>query len=139
MSMDRKEFCEMLVKAREEAGYNKSQLCIESEMLLSQLLRIETAHNNFGLDKSLKYLSGIHKAVGIRKGRKKIVFSDVEQFADWLPSTYQEMGSRNALATKIGSDSNVLSNIEKKNTKVSIDTFLKTVNVLGYTVTIENL
>ena len=126
--MNRIEFSQQLIVQRESAGIGKNELCRLTGFTFNQLQYLEKASNNYNINLVCTYLAAI----------KRKVICDFEGFADWMTSTRKLEYTQRALADKAGITYVTIANIESKKHIVRIDTLLKIVDVLGYTIKIEN-
>ena len=63
--MDRIEFSQMLVQAREDAGLGKNEMCRRTGYTFVQLQLLETKPNNFAMDKAFHYLESVAMTLSI--------------------------------------------------------------------------
>ena len=120
--MDRKEFCVLMAKAKQESGRGTSDISFDMKMLLPTLRRLE-------------YLQVINAHIQIDKN----IIADYENLLAWLVDIRKTHSlSQRALAKEIECAPLTIANIERTETIISIDTFLKIVDVLGCTINIEN-
>ena len=133
--MDRKEFCVLMAKAKQESGRGTSDISFDMKMLLPTLRRFEKGEHNFNLKKIMEYLQVINAHIQIDKN----IIADYENLLAWLVDIRKTHSlSQRALAKEIECAPLTIANIERKETIISIDTFLKIVDVLGCTINIEN-
>ena len=136
--MNRIEFSQQLIVQSESAGIDKNELCRLTGFTFNQLTYLENASNNYNINLVCTYLAAIKSKMVLLKGKKRKVICDFEGFADWMTSTRKLEYTQRALADKAGITYVTIANIESKKHIVRIDTLLKIVDVLGYTIKIEN-
>lgn len=135
--MNRAEFCQLLVETREKTGLSKNAMCRLTGFTFGQLQFLEAKPNNFSMDKAFYYLDCICKVVIVQKGRSKKMLCDMNSVASWLQNARKGVYSQRTLATAIDCAYPTIANIERGSSKVTVDIFLKLVDVLGYTIKIE--
>lgn len=136
--MDRLEFCQQLVQARENVGVSKNEQCRRTGVAFKQLQLLESKPNNFAINKAIDYLTAIGCSLVISNGKQAVSINYASDFSDWLKDARHGKFSQRALADAVGCVYPTIANIERGKTIVTIDTFLKIIDVLGYTVQIEN-
>lgn len=133
--MDRKEFCALMAKAKQESGIRISDISFNMKMLLPSLRRFEKGEHNFNFKKVMEYLQAINSHIQI----DKVTIANYESLLLWLVDVRKTHSlSQRALAKKIECAPLTIANVERKATIISIDTLLKIVDVLGYDIKIEN-
>lgn len=137
--MNRADFCILMSQAKQEAGVSTSELSFAMKMLLPTLRRFEKGTHNFNLKKALEYLSVINYGLLLESEQKKVLITCYDELIAWMIEARQNIFSQRQLAEKIGAAHLTIANIERKATTVSIDTFLKIVDVLGYVIKIEKI
>ena len=65
--MDRKEFCVLMAKAKQESGRGTSDISFDMKMLLPTLRRFEKGEHNFNLKKVMEYLLRIKYSLSLKK------------------------------------------------------------------------
>ena len=71
--MDRKEFCVLMAKAKQESGRGTSDISFDMKMLLPTLRRFEKGEHNFNLKKVMEYLQVINAHIQIDKNIIKFI------------------------------------------------------------------
>lgn len=137
--MDRKEFCDLLVRSREEAGIGKNEMCRRTGFTFVQLQLIEVKSNNFAMDKALHYLNNLDMCLCLEKGGEYQKILSIASISNWLKNAREGKYSQRALALEIGCTYSTIANIERGSNKVTIDKFLRLTDKLGYTIKIESL
>ncbi len=129
----------MIVKTREDGEIGKIEMCRKVSIMLNDLNNIEIRYRNSKIDRIIEYLFVLQKAICLNKGKAKNIILDSGQFADWMIARRGDKISRYAITKHLSCANNVVANIEDKTRIPTIDMFLKIVEALGYTVTIEDL
>lgn len=136
--MDRIEFSRLLTNEREQANVGKNEMCRKTGYTFVQLQLLEDKPNNFSMDKAFHYLECLGAVIVIYKQRKKYAINSIESVAKWLKKARADISQR-TLAEKTGSSNVTIANIERQSTKITIDTFLKILEALGYELKIESI
>ena len=96
--MDRKEFCVLMAKAKQESGRGTSDISFDMKMLLPTLRRFEKGEHNFNLKKVMEYLQVINAHIQIDKN----IIADYENLLAWLVDIRKTHSlSQRALAKEI--------------------------------------
>lgn len=135
--MDRIEFSQMLVQARENAGLGKNEMCRRTGYTFVQLQLLETKPNNFAMDKAFHYLESIEMTLSIAKDGCSIKLTDIASTATWLKAARNGIYTQRSLAEVVGCTYPTIANIERGSNKVTVNNFLKLADTLGYTIKIE--
>lgn len=135
--MDRIEFSQMLVLARERIGLGKNEMCRQTGYTFVQLQLLETKPNNFAMNKAFHYLDSIGMILAIDKDGNSTKLNDIESIATWLKAARNGIYTQRSLAEAVGCTYPTLANIERGSNKVTVDNFLKLADTLGYTIKIE--
>ena len=135
--MDRIEFSQMLVLARERVGLGKNEMCRQTGYTFVQLQLLETKPNNFAMNKAFHYLDSIGMILAIGKDGNSTKLNDIESIATWLKTTRNGIYTQRSLAEAVGCTYPTIANIERGSNKVTVDNFLKLTDTLGYTIKIE--
>lgn len=135
--MDRIEFSQMLVLARERIGLGKNEMCRQTGYTFVQLQLLETKPNNFAMNKAFHYLDSIGMILAIHKDGNSIKLNDIESIATWLKAARNGIYTQRSLAEAVGCTYPTIANIERGSNKVTVDNFLKLADTLGYTIKIE--
>ena len=136
-SMDRIEFSQMLVLARERIGLGKNEMCRQTGYTFVQLQLLETKPNNFAMNKAFHYLDSIGMILAIDKDGNSTKLNDIESIATWLKAARNGIYTQRSLAEAVGCTYPTIANIERGSNKVTVDNFLKLADTLGYTIKIE--
>ena len=135
--MDRIEFSQMLVLARERIGLGKNEMCRQTGYTFVQLQLLETKPNNFAMNKAFHYLDSIGMILSIDKDGNSTKLNDIESIATWLKAARNGIYTQRSLAEAVGCTYPTIANIERGSNKVTVDNFLKLADILGYTIKIE--
>lgn len=135
--MDRIEFSQMLVLARERIGLGKNEMCRQTGYTFVQLQLLETKPNNFAMNKAFHYLDSIGMILAIDKDGNSTKLNDIESIATWLKAARNGIYTQRSLAEAVGCTYPTIANIERGSNKVTVDNFLKLTDTLGYTIKIE--
>lgn len=135
--MDRIEFSQMLVLARERIGLGKNEMCRQTGYTFVQLQLLETKPNNFAMNKAFHYLDSIGMILSIDKDGNSTKLNDIESIATWLKTARNGIYTQRSLAEAVGCTYPTIANIERGSNKVTVDNFLKLADTLGYTIKIE--
>ena len=135
--MNRIEFSQMLVQAREHAGHGKNEMCRQTGYTFVQLQLLETKPNNFAMDKAFHYLESIGMTLAVWKDENDTKLSDIASIATWLKAARNGVYTQRSLAEAVGCTYPTIANIERGSNKVTVDNFLKLADTLGYTIKIE--
>lgn len=135
--MDRIEFSQMLVLARERIGLGKNEMCRQTGYTFVQLQFLETKPNNFAMNKAFHYLDSIGMILAIDKDGNSTKLNDIESIATWLKAARNGIYTQRSLAEAVGCTYPTIANIERGSNKVTVDNFLKLADTLGYTIKIE--
>lgn len=135
--MDRIEFSQMLVLARERIGLGKNEMCRQTGYTFVQLQLLETKPNNFAMNKAFHYLDSIGMILSIDKDGNCTKLNDIESIATWLKAARNGIYTQRSLAEAVGCTYPTIANIERGSNKVTVDNFLKLADTLGYTIKIE--
>ena len=136
--MDRKEFCKLLVKARKKSGVRTMEMCSISGLNRDTINRIEKGINNFGLEKILKYLEATKHTVKLQSQNsdKYLMIQCYSDFLGILKEIKKKYTERE-LATLIDGSDTVIGAIIRKTHSASVDTFLKLMEAMKYTIELE--
>lgn len=139
INMDRNSLRKILIKTREDTGITKTAMSFKMKMMYSNFVMFESLENNSHLDKIIEYLWILKKAIYLSKDDVKNAIISAGQFSYWLSAHRDGVCTQQSLSKTIGASVSTISGIEQGKTLPRIDMFLKIVEALGYTVTIEDL
>ena len=137
--MNRLEFCNMMADAKKNSDKTTSEITFAMKMLLPTLRRFEKGDHNFNVKKVMEYLDVINHQLVLRSETKIDVCRTYDDVILWIKNTREGKYSQRKLAEVIQSSHNSITYIERQIATISIDMFLKIVQVLGYQVKIEKL
>lgn len=137
--MDRLEFCNILAEAKENSGKTTSEISFAMKMLLPTLRRFEKGEHNFNVKKVMEYLNVINNQLVLISTTNKEVCRNYDEIVLWIKNTREGEFSQRKLAEAIQSSHITIANVERQVSIISIDVFLKIVQVLGYEIKIEKL
>lgn len=132
--MDRKEFLNLMVAAKELSGKSTNTVSFDLRMQWSTLRRFEKGTNNSNMKKIFDYLRVIGFCLFLNNTEK---LRNYDELVDWLVAFRTNKYSQRQLAEKIGVAYLTIANIERKATVMSLDTFLKIVDVLDCQISIQ--
>ena len=133
-NMNRQEFCQIIVDIRKQSTIKMKDICFQMGVMPTAIYRLEKGSSNFEMG-NMKALQHI---LVIENGQHSYRTNDAQELGSILALIRKEKAiSQRALAEKAGYSHLTIANIERKTTTISIDTLLKTVDVLGYTINIE--
>lgn len=138
-SMDRVDFCKMLISLREKSGIGKNEMCRMAGFTFNQLQLLENKPNNFSIDKVFVYLNTLNHVLVLDGEEYCVQIRNISDVSKWLKKARGVNFTQRSLATVIGCSYLTIANIERCANKISIDIFLKIAHVLNYTVKIESV
>lgn len=136
--MDRNEFSFLLVAQREANNIGKNELCRSAEFTFLQLQRLESAGNNYNMGLVFRYLAVVNSNVCLQKGKKEWCLTEYNQIPKWLAKARDGKFSLRKLAIAADCSYSAVTNVEHGKTVISVDLFLKLVEVLGYSIEIKS-
>lgn len=135
--MDRIEFCEMM--SVERNNRNVSIYSIQNKMGIQFgcAQRIGKGKHNFNLNKAIDFIAAFNCAIELQNDEMCFVVNDYLSFIEWFIKIRNAQNyTQRTLAEAVGYTHVTIANIERKKTILPIDTFLKLMDVLGYTIKI---
>lgn len=135
--MDRLEFCNLMEQAKASSNLPPSEISFSMKMLMPTLRRFEKGEHNFSMTKVMEYLKVLQAKLIICKNSSKKDFTNYEQLISWLVSERKKSFSQRSLAEAVGMSYVMLARVESHKSNLTIDVFLKIVEVLGYNITIK--
>lgn len=127
----------MLAAMRQKSNKKMAEICAVMGVLPTAIYRLEKNYNNFEIDKALAYINVFQMQLILTKKGDTICLSNSSDFASWLKETRNNQYTQRSLAEQAGCTYQTIANIERGTTIVRIDTLLKLIEVLGYTIKIE--
>lgn len=132
--MDRIEFCNMLVAAKERSGKTTNTVSFDLRMQWTTLRRFEKGINNPSMNKVFEYLNVVNAALILDSK----VFTESKTLVEFIVNARTGKMSQRQLADAIGVSYVMVARVESGKSNLTLDVFLKIIDVLGYTVQIEN-
>ena len=113
-------------------------ICFQMGVMPTAIYRLEKGSNNFEMGNMMSYIKALQHILVIENGEHSYRTNDAQELGSILALIRKEKAiSQRALAEKTGFVYSTIVKIESKKSIISIDTMLKIVDVLGYTVKIE--
>ena len=137
--MNRLDFCKLMEQAKIASGIPASEISFSMKMLMPTLRRFEKGEHNFSLVKVMEYLQVLHAQLVIYNEKSTVVVTEYSQLIEWLVSARKNGYTQRKLAEAVGISYVMLARIESNKSSLSIDVYLKIIEVLGYSVNIELL
>lgn len=137
--MNRLDFCKLMEQAKIASGISASEISFSMRMLMPTLHRFERGKHNFNLVKVMEYLKVLHAKLVIYNKESTITVDEYSQLVEWVVSARKDSYSQRKLAEAIGISYVMLARVESHKSNLSIDVFLRIVEVLGYNITIKSL
>lgn len=137
--MNRLDFCKLMEQVKIASGISASEISFSMRMLLPTLRRFEKGKHNFTLVKVMEYLKVLHAKLVIYNKESTITVDEYSQLVEWVVSARKDSYSQRKLAEAIGVSYVMLARVESHKSSLSIDVFLKIVEVLGYNIKIKSL
>lgn len=137
--MNRLDFCKLMEQAKIASGISASEISFSMRMLLPTLRRFEKGKHNFTLVKVMEYLKVLHAKLVIYNKESTITVDEYSQLVEWVVSARKDSYSQRKLAEAIGVSYVMLARVESHKNNLSIDIFLRIVEVLGYNIKIKSL
>lgn len=137
--MNRLDFCKLMEQAKIASGIPASEISFSMKMLMPTLRRFEKGEHNFSLVKVMEYLQVLHAQLVIYNEKSTVVVTEYSQLIEWLVSARKNDYTQRKLAEAIGISYVMLARIESNKSSLSIDVYLKIIEVLGYSVNIKLL
>lgn len=137
--MNRLDFCKLMEQAKIASGIPASEISFSMKMLMPTLRRFEKGEHNFSLVKVMGYLQVLHAQLVIYNEKSTVVVTEYSQLIEWLVSARKNGYTQRQLAEAVGISYVMLARIESNKSSLSIDVYLKIIEVLGYSVNIKLL
>lgn len=137
--MNRLDFCKLMEQAKIASGILASEISFSMKMLMPTLRRFEKGEHNFSLVKVMEYLQVLHAQLVIYNEKSTVVVTEYSQLIEWLVSARKNGYTQRKLAEAVGISYVMLARIESNKSSLSIDVYLKIIEVLGYSVNIKLL
>lgn len=136
--MTRNDFCKMMEQAKIVSGISTSEICFTIKMLMPTLRRFEKGEHNFSLVKVMEYLKVLHAQLAIYNEKSIVTITEYSQLIEWLVSARKNIYTQRKLAEAIGISCDMLTRVESYRSNLTIDVFLKIIEVLEYNIKIVN-
>lgn len=137
--MNRLEFCNLMEQAKTSSNIPSSEISFSMKMLLPTLRRFEKGEHNFSMTKVMEYMNVLQANLVICKKSSKKSFTTYEQLISWLISERKKSFSQRSLAEAVDMSYVMLARVESQKSNLTIDVFLKIVDVLGYNIEIKSI
>ena len=125
--MNRQEFCQIIADIRKQSTIKMKDICFQMGVMPTAIM-----------GNMMSYIKALQHILVIENGQHSYRTNDAQELGSILALIRKEKAiSQRALAEKAGYSHLTIANIERKTTTISIDTLLRTVDVLGYTINIE--
>lgn len=137
--MNRKEFCELLVKAKKDSGVRTVDLCSSSKLNRDAVNRIEKGVNNFDLKKALQYLVATKHIIKLRIQDGKSEDVTISRYSNFLTlfKKFKKIYTERELSALLECSHTTINRILQAKNVINIDTFLKLMTIMGYDVELE--
>lgn len=135
--MNREEFCKILKECRQQSEYKVKELCFKLNTMPTDIYRMERGTNNFLLSRVIEFLNATGHTIQLHRQTHIFCVAEYYAFLEWFIATRTRSHTQRSLAEKAQCSYAAIANAERKLNIMSIDIFLKTVEALGYTITIE--
>ena len=137
--MDRFEFCNLMEQAKLSSGITSSEISLSMKMLFPTFRRFEKGKHNFSMTKALEYINILHAELVIYNDVISTSITEYSQLIEWLISVRKENYTQQKLADDINISKGMVIRIESQKSNLSVDIFLKIVDVLGYKIDIQSI
>lgn len=131
--MNRQQLGEVLKGHRVNNGVLLKRICAQMDTGESTIYRIEKGLYNFNCDMWIDYMNAIGTIALLSLGKKVVHINSIDDIVEFIKTlrTENEMSQR-----EFGSKCNIshitVANIERGQTRVTIDVFLAIINAFGY-------
>ena len=133
--MNRQEFCQIIADIRKQSTIKMKDICFQMGVMPTAIYRLEKGSSNFEMGNMMSYIKALQHILVIENGQHSYHTNDAQELGSILALIRKEKAiSQRALAEKTGFVYSTIVKIESKKSIISIDTMLKIVDVLGYTV-----
>lgn len=137
--MDRLEFCNLMEKAKLSSGVTSTEISFAMKMLFSTFRRFEKGKHNFSMTKALEYINALHAKLVIYNDVTSTSITEYSLLIEWLISARKKNYTQQQLVDNISISRDMLIRIESQRSNLSVDIFLKIVDVLGYKIDIQSI
>lgn len=136
--MNRQEFCKIVADIRKQSSIKMKDICFALKVMPTTIYRIEAGENNFNINFMMSYLSVLKTRLTIFTDKETVVLKDYDQIIQWIVQKRKGAFTQRQLAKILNVTYPTIANIERKTTFMGVDLFLKIIDILGYTIKIEN-
>lgn len=137
--MDRIEFCNLLVRAKEQSGKSTNTVSFDLRMQWSTLRRFEKGANNSNMKKVFEYMAVIDSCLHIVSDNSDKTILNYDDLISWITKERNGKYTQRQIAKIINISYVMIANIESRKNSLTIDVFLRIIDALGYTVKIERI
>ena len=137
--MTREDFCNLLADTKAKIGLTTTDISFDMRMQLSTLNRLEKGKTNFSVQKIIEYVKCLKANLCLYKKNKSTKIYEYDDVISFIKKARKGIYSQRDLAKEIGCTHSTIANIESNISIVSIDVFLKILEVLGYELKIESI
>jgi DNA-binding XRE family transcriptional regulator len=123
--------------AKEKSGIKFSQLSFQLHAMPTSLHRLEKGSHSFSVKKAIEYLNATGHVIEL-DGKYPVSLKSYDLFPLWLTKAREQI-KQSELARLTGITLATITNAESGKNVINIDYFLKIVEVLRYTVNINNI
>lgn len=135
--MNRTDFCTLIGTYKEKSGKTTTELCYDMRMQWGALRRIEEGQTNFGVDSMIRYIQMLGYNIQLVSLKDVYGITQYQDVVDWMREARKGLYSQRTIAHEIGCSHVNIAKIETKKSIMSIDTFLRLTDLLGYTIKLE--
>lgn len=136
--MNRIEFCNLLIETKDMFGISTSELSFTVKMLLPTLRRFEKGVHNFSIKKAIEYAEAIGCILVLTHENKSVKIKCYQDIVNWMIETRSGNLTQREIAQKLHMSYVSVAKIESNKSVMSVDTFLKLLDIYGFTVTMKN-
>lgn len=132
--MERIEFCELLLEAKRNSGITTSEISFKLKMLLPSLRRFEKGTHNFSVSKAVDYIEAANSYLLLKKknSTEELLIKEYKDIIRWLVKSRDGVYTQRSLTQAVGLSNGTIRNIESDISIMSIDIFLKLVDIFGF-------
>lgn len=131
--MDRQELSSILREHRSNNGVLIKRICAQMDAGANIVNRLERALFNYNCNTWIAYMDAIGTIAQLSLGKRVIHINSTEDIVEFIKTlrTEKEMSQRE-FGTKCNISHITVANIERGQTRVTIDVFLAIINAFGY-------
>jgi len=135
--MDKKDLCGILAEIRQKSSLKMKTICARMNTMPTTIYRMEKGESNCPMGNVFALAFALDYAIVIAKEKQTYVCKTNDDFIKWLKTKRSGNISQVQLAERVGVAPTTIINIEGGNNVATIDTFIKIVEALGYSVSIQ--